>query len=324
MMTKRSIESESIKYFLKFLGAILILSIPLRDTAYAENLTTLNTVKSTSSNTSTTTKSSSEKVIEKTNPIVEFNDESLFSEIKGIKDRGEIVVAMYYKDRPPFYFVNKEGKLVGNDPELAEEIAKAIDPSIKVRYIRTARTFDEIIQQVHQGQADIGISKLSYTVQRSKRVLYAKSPYIQLYTAFLVNRSAPNSLSLAELFNKKSPYSLCAIKGSSQVKIAQGLFPEMKLLELPTAEDTLIDLNTGKCIAIIHDTNELRKTLFENPKLNLHYKSVILNSDPDSIYIVTDPAKPNLAGFIDELIANNPKNIRRLDDIFSKYEDQLR
>lgn len=320
------------KYVFKSLGMIITLSILLMNHTYAKNSPSQNTAqqrqdqnkKKRSNEAHTTQKIPSIQCDQKEKAVFEFDDDGLFPEIKAIKDRGEIVVAMYYEDKAPFYFVNKDGKLVGNDPELAEEIAKAIDPNLKVRYIRTAQTFDETIQQVHQGQADIAISKLSYTIQRSKRVLYAKKPYTQLYNAFIVNRSVPSSLSLSELFSENSQYALCAIKGSSQVKIAQGLFPKVKLVELATAEDTVAALTSGKCIASIRDSNEIRKILFSNPRLNLRYKAVILNGEPDSIYIVTDPNKPKLAMFIDQLLENNPKNIRKLDDIFSKYEDQLR
>lgn len=253
-----------------------------------------------------------------------FNDEDMFLDIRAIKKRGELIVAMYFEDKPPFYFVNKKGQLVGHDPELAQAIAEAIGPNIRVRYLRTAKTFDQIIQQVHDGQADIAISKLSYTIERSKRVIYSKKPYIQLYISFLVNRSAPNSLSLAELFTENSGYKLCAIKGSSQVKVAQKLFPHVDILEVPTAEATVEGLQTKQCIASIRDNNEIRKILLNDPKLNLRYKAVILKDQPDPIFIVTDPMKPKLAVFIDDLLENNPQHKKTLNEIFAKYEGDLR
>lgn len=336
MATNKKIDLKSLEYFLKCWGTALSILVMSENLGHGESNPKQPIIKQTSKQTNpnppadtqlqqkTAEAKPSPNPSEQKKPAFEFNDEGLFPEIRAIKERGELVVAMYYQDKPPFYFVNKDGKLVGNDPELAEEIAKGIDPNLKIRYIRTAQTFDEIIQQVHQGQADIAISKISYTIQRSKRVLYAKKPYIQLYNAFIVNRSAPSSLSLAELFDEHSRYSLCAIKGSAQVKTAQGLFPKVKLLELPTAEDTVAALKAEKCIASIRDNNEVRKILLIDPKLNLRYKAVILNGEPDSIYIVTDPAKPKLALFIDQLLENNPKYIKTLNDIYSKYEDQLR
>jgi polar amino acid transport system substrate-binding protein len=298
MAINEKIDSKSLKYFLKCWGTAFSMLVMSQNLVYGGSNPKQATVKQTSAQVKPHPTPATETAKPTPSPT--------------------------QQDKPPFYFVNKEGKLVGNDPELAEEIAKGIDPSLKVRYVRTAQTFDEIIQQVHQGQADIAISKISYTIQRSKRVLYAKKPYIQLYNAFIVNRSAPSSLSLAELFDEHSRYSLCAIKGSAQVKTAQGLFPKVKLLELPTAEDTVAALRSEKCIASIRDNNEVRKILLSDPKLNLRYKAVILNGEPDSIYIVTDPAKPKLALFIDQLLENNPKYIKTLNDIYSKYEDQLR
>jgi polar amino acid transport system substrate-binding protein len=253
-----------------------------------------------------------------------FSAVEVFDDILTIQKRGKLIVAMYYVDKPPFYFVDKEGNTIGNDPEIAEAIAKAIGPDVKVEYLRTAKTFDEIIQLVHEGKADIAISKLSYTMERAKRVIYSQEPYIELYAAFMINRSAPSALSLSELFAKKSGYKLCAIKGSSQVRVAQELFPNVDILGVETAEDTLKFLQEGKCIGSMRDNNEIRKILFDNPKLNLRYKSVILKDKKDPIFIVTDPKKPKLAYFIDLLLENTQSLKLSLDQIFAKYEDKLR
>lgn len=253
-----------------------------------------------------------------------FSAVEVFDDILTIQKRGKLIVAMYYVDKPPFYFVDKEGNTIGNDPEIAEAIAKAIGPDVKVEYLRTAKTFDEIIQLVHEGKADIAISKLSYTMERAKRVIYSQDPYIELYAAFMINRSAPSALSLSDLFAKKSGYKLCAIKGSSQVRVAQELFPDVDILGVETAEETLQFLQEGKCIGSMRDNNEIRKILFDNPKLNLRYKSVILKDRKDPIFIVTDPKKPKLAYFIDLLLENTQSLKLSLDQIFAKYEDKLR
>lgn len=253
-----------------------------------------------------------------------FSAVEVFDDILTIQKRGKLIVAMYYLDKPPFYFVDKEGNTIGNDPEIAEAIAKAIGLDVKVEYLRTAKTFDEIIQLVHEGKADIAISKLSYTMERAKRVIYSQEPYIELYAAFMINRSAPSSLSLSDLFSKKNGYKLCAIKGSSQVRVAQQLFPEVDILEAETAEETVRFLQEGQCIGSMRDNNEIRKILFDDPKLNLRYKSVILQDQKDPIFIVTDPKKPKLADFIDMLLENTQSLKLSLDQIFAKYEDKLR
>lgn len=253
-----------------------------------------------------------------------FSAVQVFDDILAIQKRGKLIVAMYYQDKPPFYFVDKEGNTIGNDPEIAEAIAKAIGPDVKVEYLRTAKTFDEIIQLVHEGKADIAISKLSYTMERAKRVIYSQDPYIELYAAFMINRSAPSSLSLSGLFSKESGYRLCAIKGSSQVRVAQELFPGVDILGAETAEETIQFLKEGKCIGSMRDNNEIRKILFDDPKLNLRYKSVILKDKKDPIFIVTDPKKPKLADFIDMLLENTQSLKLSLDEIFAKYEDKLR
>ena len=95
---------------------------------------------------------------------------SNFPDIQKVIDEKLLIVAMHKDDRSPFFFVNKEGKLAGIDVEIAEALAKSL--GVDIKFIRTASSFDEVVNQVANGQAHIGISKLSYTSERAKKVIY--------------------------------------------------------------------------------------------------------------------------------------------------------
>ena len=88
----------------------------------------------------------------------------LAPDIARIVNRGELVVAMYRVDQPPFFYV-KGGELMGIEVDLAKAIAKEL--KVSVRFDRSPATFNEVVDVVARQDADLGISKLSRTLARA-------------------------------------------------------------------------------------------------------------------------------------------------------------
>lgn len=100
--------------------------------------------------------------------------------------------------------------------------------------------------------------------------------------------------------------------------IAGSIGPDVKYLCTANAFDQIISqvyedkanivisklsYNTKRAIP---DNNEIRKKLFDGPKLNLRFESVVLKEKADPIFIVTGPNNKKLAGLIDKILDNNP------------------
>src|ERR1043166_3923931 len=81
-------------------------------------------------------------------------------EIKRIINAGKIVVAMHRDDRVPFFMHDGSGNFIGYDVEIANDIAKKL--GVKVEFLRTAKFYDDVVTQIEKGEADLGISKLSF------------------------------------------------------------------------------------------------------------------------------------------------------------------
>ncbi|MDP2194213.1 MAG: transporter substrate-binding domain-containing protein [Alphaproteobacteria bacterium] len=237
--------------------------------------------------------------------------------------RGKIVVAIYTEDNPPFYYRTETGETQGVDVEIARRIAQSIDPNIQVEITRTPQTFNDVIDVVSKGQADIGISMLSYTSQRSRKVLYTNEPYIVLHTALFIDQYALSKSgshsSLKDLFNQDSHRKLCVIQGSSYEEVAKNLLPHAQLVRVHASSDLLPSLEQGKCFAFLEDDQAIKKRLIKNPRLNLRYKMVVLRSAPDPIHIVVSAAFPQLLHHINNLLRHE-KNLQiNLDTIVQKY-----
>lgn len=110
---------------------------------------------------------------------------SSFSDIQRILDNGRLLVAILAKDAPPMIMTDSQGEITGFEADLARDIGKKI--GVPVEFIRTAETYDEVIDIVAQKKADIAVSFLSSDVRRAKKVLFSK-PYVKQNHKFFFNR----------------------------------------------------------------------------------------------------------------------------------------
>ncbi len=63
-----------------------------------------------------------------------------------IQAAGKLTVAVFFEDVVPFFYVGPDGKLVGVDPAIAEDIAAKL--GVTLEYNRAATTFDGLIDEV--------------------------------------------------------------------------------------------------------------------------------------------------------------------------------
>src|SRR5690606_12858336 len=79
---------------------------------------------------------------------------TLPDEFRRIHENGYLTVGMYAEDRFPFFFVDERGELVGSDVEMARDIARQLGVA-EVRFDRSARSFEELIDLVAAGRYDM-------------------------------------------------------------------------------------------------------------------------------------------------------------------------
>jgi polar amino acid transport system substrate-binding protein len=251
----------------------------------------------------------------------------LTQDIQSIKDKGELVVAMHSKDQPPFYMTNKSGELIGFDVEVAKEIAKRL--KVKLRFDRTAKTFDDVFDVVAQGNADIGISMLSFTPRRGLKVLFSK-PYFKLHKAGLINRvsiAKEGEVSIEELLtpSKKEGAQkpiIGVLQGTSYVRFVRVTFPDTEVTQIDEWKELIEKVKKGDITAIFSDSNDIKLAVSQDPNLVLEVKAVLLK-DPDNLYIVYSKKYPDLPRWIDLVLENNEKFTISYDQLVSKYKPEM-
>ncbi len=222
-------------------------------------------------------------------------------DIRWIKERGRIIVAMYREDRPPFFYTNKEGKFVGIDVELARDIARQLQ--VDVEFDRAAASFEEVVDRVVTGQADLAISKLSITLSRAQRTRYTQ-PYVTFHQSLLVNRLQlaalekkhpdKNDLELA----KNASGRIGVLAGTSYVEWAGLCFPNAEIVPFNSIEKSIEAVYEGKVFAAFYDNWEIRSFINRNPKLSVYAKMIILEDLPDPISIAVAPQNGQLLAWL--------------------------
>jgi ABC-type amino acid transport substrate-binding protein len=109
---------------------------------------------------------------------VDKRDGSVF---ESIKKRGILRVGVL-AERLPFVFVNREGKLVGFDVEMADELAR--DLVVKLEFVEL-ENFAALPALLANGRIDLAMTGVAVTPERAGAMLFSE-PYLDETLAFVV------------------------------------------------------------------------------------------------------------------------------------------
>ena len=217
-----------------------------------------------------------------------------------ILDRGRLVVAIARVEWPPFLTMTADGGVAGYDARLAQALASAL--GVRVEWDRSAGTADELIDRVARGDADIGLSRLSATLDRAKRVRFSR-PYLTLRQALLVSRvrfiQSDGGRDPAEIV-RDSDAAIAVRRGSGYEDYARFLLPRARLRLYsdwqPDIANAVLD---GEVIAGYGDELAIKHVLAQRVDAPLRLRMTILPDAHDRIAIALPWNSIQLAAWID-------------------------
>jgi len=197
-------------------------------------------------------------------------------DLQAIVDGQVLRVALTRFDLPAFHVRAPDGTLTGPEIDMARQIGRAL--GVKVEFVDSAESFDGVVDLVAAGRADIGVSKLSQTYERLKRVRFS-DPYVTLRHALLFNRAAvaraaagrPPAAVLQKFHGR-----LGVIGGSAYAEFARRNFPEAALVEERGWDAAVDHLIAGGVDALYRDEFEIRRVLKHRPALNVKLGSAVI------------------------------------------------
>ncbi|HEU8305275.1 TPA: transporter substrate-binding domain-containing protein [Streptococcus pneumoniae] len=175
--------------------------------------------------------------------------------IEAIKSKGKLVVALN-PDFAPFEYqkvVDGKNQIVGSDIELAKAIATELGVELEL----SPMSFDNVLASVQSGKADLAISGVSKTDERSK-VFDFSTPYYTAKNKLIVKKS--------DLATYQSVNDL-AQKGSIQETMAKDLLQNSSLVSLPKNGNLITDLKSGQVDAVIFEEPVSKGFVENNPDL---------------------------------------------------------
>ncbi|MFN9000988.1 MAG: substrate-binding periplasmic protein [Holosporales bacterium] len=232
-------------------------------------------------------------------------------------------MALHAVDHPPFFMHDNHGNLVGLDVDLAKMIASEL--GVQVEFLRTATSFEGVVDQVMRQEADMAISKISLTLNRAKRVLYT-DPYFVFRQALLINRilleQYPTGISVAHLA-ERSDIKIAVLEGTSYAQFAERLFPKASLMR---AQDWHAEITPavaeGLVLAAFRDELEVIRALRTIPQGTLKMVAVVLSDREDPLMMVLPPQSHGLRLWLNLFL--RAKSVRfNLDYLKQHYRDYL-
>lgn len=219
-----------------------------------------------------------------------------------ILESGVLRVAMLNTDELPFFYHNEEGEFVGIDVELLALMEQAL--GVEVEIIREPNTFDSVVDWVAQGRADLGMSYLSITIERAKRVSYTV-PYAHNYFAVAVNRVAKSRARTngdINAFLNRPETRLGVQMGSTYEAFARRNFPKATLVGIADSGENAMAVANGDIDAAVSAKLSLEPLMKKESRLNFLLTTIIYPSEPDLMAAVVHPKNHHLLNWINTFL----------------------
>lgn len=198
-----------------------------------------------------------------------------------VEEKGTLVVALN-PEFAPFEFktlVDGKDTLVGADIELA----KAIGEELGVEVEFSPMSFDNVLNSVKNGKADIAISGISATEERAKVYDFSASYYTS------TNKLIINKVNAEKYTDLKSLTSVTigTQKGSIQEQIATEQFSTAKILSLTSNGELVNELKSQKLDAVIFEEPIAKAYVAKNDDLMI--LDVEITSSYSDAYAIAMP-----------------------------------
>ena len=247
-------------------------------------------------------------------------------DLQRIMDRGELLVAAYAGDVPPFLFTDAAGELAGVDVDVARRLAAAL--GVRWRFLRVANRFDELPQVILDRKADVIISAFSRSVRRALSLRFTE-PYVRLGRVVFVNRAATVGLldGKSDYRNLNRPDVIVgANEGGVYADLARELFPNAAVRLYKTHRDGTADMLAGKLHAYLCDQPCANAYNRPGPwhkikppdDWGLKIRAIPLQNGFDPISIAVHHEDAGLHAFLNVFLEEN-KNSGALNAIIAKY-----
>ncbi len=174
-----------------------------------------------------------------------------------IKERGYVRVGVF-SDKPPFGYVDKEGKNQGYDIYFAKRIAKDLlgdESKVKFELVEAAGRVEVLVAD----KVDITLANFTKTPERARVVDFAL-PYMKVYLGVVSPGGAGQ-----KIVDERKGKKLIVNKGTTADAYFTKNHPDIELLKYDQNTETFAALVDKRGVALAHDNALLFAWAKENP-----------------------------------------------------------
>ena len=181
--------------------------------------------------------------------------------VAAIKEKGVIRIGVF-GDKPPFGYVDANGKNQGFDVEIAKDLAKDLLGSPdKVEFVLTEAA--NRVEYIKSGKVDVLLANFTQTPERAEVVDFA-APYMQVALGVVSPKNAPIT-SIDQLKGK----TLLVNKGTTADAYFTKNHSDITLQKYDQNTETFDALKDGRGVALAHDNALLWAWAKENPNFDV-------------------------------------------------------
>lgn len=202
-----------------------------------------------------------------------------------IVERGVLKVALSGNQQPFNFTFGKQNKIVGFDVDLARELARVINVELELITVR----FDELLDTLEDGRADMVISGMTITADRTREVSFI-GPYVLSGKSLLALGKSIEGRSMPGDFNNPDT-KLAALKGSTSESLVMQQLPEATLVPVNDYDEGLKLLMDSEVSGMVADLPILAYTKNRYRDIDLQLVNPPLSVEPMGIVIAAGDAQ---------------------------------
>ncbi|PJG83219.1 cysteine ABC transporter substrate-binding protein [Caviibacterium pharyngocola] len=192
--------------------------------------------------------------------------EQALSSVEQLQKAGSVRIGVF-SDKPPFGYVDSQGKSQGFDVEIAKAIGKdLLGDENKVQYVLVEAA--NRVEYLQSNKVDIILANFTVTPARQEVVDFAK-PYMNVALG-VVSKDGAEITDIAQLEGK----TLLVNKGTTADAYFSKNYPNINLLKFEQNTETFEALRDGRGDALAHDNTLLFAWAKENPGFTVGIKNL--------------------------------------------------
>ena len=190
--------------------------------------------------------------------------------VREILEKDSLVVGMLEEDRPPFFYHTGDGSMDGLDVEISLGIANTF--GVELELDRTARSNQELYENLAQGRYDMVVSKFSMTPERAMGVSFS-TPYVTLRQSFLVNKKLAAQYGVADYpydHLREPEAAIGTVEGTSYERFVRQNFPEADVRvyqDIPSMVEAVVG---EEVFAAVYDDLTFVQAILKNYEISLY------------------------------------------------------